>query len=141
MHRNGVSCIMRSNNGEGRILTGQIRYVDFSQGDVALQGGVRPAVIVQNNAGCNFSPRIWVVPLTCKVDKANHLPVHIRIPKSDDNGLKRDSMALVEQTQFVLKDKIGDFIGYLETENATKLGNAWINNCCGMFPSQVLAPA
>lgn len=96
-----------------KIAPGQIRYTKF-QGDIAYQGGIRPAVIIQNHIGCIYSPRIWVIPLTSKVKKSSHLPMHIFIPKTANNGLDEDSVALVEQAKFVLKRNIGYLMGELE---------------------------
>jgi mRNA-degrading endonuclease toxin of MazEF toxin-antitoxin module len=118
---------------QAEIKSGQIRYVDFSDGDFAKQGGARK--------GCEYSPRIWVIPLTTKTDKAKHLPMHIFIPKTDENGLKFDSVALVEQADFVLRDKIGDLVGNMESHNLYSCGRAWINNCDCIFSPNIVAIA
>lgn len=116
--------------------TGQIRFATL-KGDVALQSGERPVIIIQNQIGCVHSPRIWVIPLTSKVSKAKHLPMHIMIPRSEKNGLRHDSVALVEQAAFVTRESIGDAIGCLEEEYLWRCGNAWIRNC-DMFAPEVV---
>ena len=50
------------------IKRGQIYYIDFSPVVGSEQGGCRPAVVVSNDIGNNFSPVIIVAPITSKVD-------------------------------------------------------------------------
>ena len=47
-----------------RVYRGEVYLVDFGIGYGSEQGGVRPAVIVQNNIGNKYSPTTIVVPVT-----------------------------------------------------------------------------
>ena len=109
------------------VQPGQIRYIQFEQ-DVALQGGLRPALIVQNMPGCIHSPRIWAIPLTTKINKARHLPMHVSVPKTAQNGLRNDSVALVEQARFVERSAIKELVGFMEQNVMWECGNAVIKN-------------
>ena len=68
------------------------------------QGGTRPVLVVQNDAGNRRSKTIIVAAITGK-PKAN-LPVHVPVPASA--GLREGSVALLEQLRTIDKlDKIG----------------------------------
>ena len=61
------------------------------------QGGTRPVLVVQNDAGNRRSKTIIVAAITGK-PKAN-LPVHVPVPASA--GLREGSVALLEQLRLV----------------------------------------
>lgn len=61
-----------------KIIRGEVYLVDFGQGFGSEQGGVRPAVIVQNNKGNKYSSTTIVVPITSKQTKAR-IPTHVRV--------------------------------------------------------------
>src|SRR5258708_37493572 len=68
------------------ISIGDIFMVDWSPGRGSEQTGVRPAVIVQNNA-FNSNPNY---PNTIVVTVSKHgrpVPTHVEIPQSAENGL------------------------------------------------------
>ena len=48
----------------GEIKWGDILEVDFGDTKGSEQGGIRPALVVQNNKGNKFSSTIKVVPMT-----------------------------------------------------------------------------
>lgn len=96
---------------------GDICLVDFGMTQGSIQGGHRPAVVVQNNVGNQYSPTVLVVPLTSNTNKTN-IPTHVYIPKGC-GGLKTNSLALAEQIQTVNKTQITRTLGNL---------GAYINN-------------
>ena len=67
------------------------------------RGGGRPAVIVSNDVGNEFSSVVEVVFLTTREKKP--LPTHVAI-----NSAKYPSTALCEQIDSVDKERIGDYI-------------------------------
>ena len=93
-------------------------------GDGHVQGGIRPVVIAQNDMGNKYSPVIGVIPMTSKVDKAKHLPVHVTIPADDDNGLPRDSVVLTEQMRTIPVDKLISRTGSLGHDALVRIGRA-----------------
>lgn len=48
---------------------GDIYWVDFGITKGSEQGGIRPAVIIQNNVGNKFSPTVIVCPITSEIKK------------------------------------------------------------------------
>lgn len=90
--------------------------VDLGRSFGSEQGGIRPAVIVQNNKGNKFSPTVLVIPMTSEIKKAN-MPTHNIMHKTKFNGLDEDSMLLGEQTTVIDKKRILYKRGSLVTEN------------------------
>ena len=90
--------------------------VDLGRSFGSEQGGIRPAVIVQNNKGNKFSPTVLVIPMTSEIKKVN-MPTHNIMQKTKFNGLDEDSMLLGEQTTVIDKRRILYKRGSLVTEN------------------------
>lgn len=90
--------------------------VDLGRSFGSEQGGIRPAVIVQNNKGNKFSPTVLVIPMTSEIKKVN-MPTHNIMHKTKFNGLDEDSMLLGEQTTVIDKKRILYKKGSLVTEN------------------------
>lgn len=90
--------------------------VDLGRSFGSEQGGIRPAVIVQNNKGNKFSPTVLVIPMTSEIKKVN-IPTHNIMHKTKFNGLDEDSMLLGEQTTVIDKKRILYKRGSLVTEN------------------------
>lgn len=83
------------------VYRGEVYLVDFGIGYGSEQGGIRPAVIMQNNKGNLHSLTTIVVPITSKQTKAC-IPTHVKV-KCD--CLIKKSIALTEQ--IVTIDKKG----------------------------------
>ena len=61
--------------------------------DSSVQGGTRPVIVLQNNAGNRSSPTVIVAPITSKLEKP-HLPTHVVLGQAN---LPKQSMVLLEQ--------------------------------------------
>ena len=101
-----------------RVYRGEVYLVDFGIGYGSEQGGVRPAVIVQNNIGNKYSPTITVLPITSKIHKSKGLPTHINI--EDVAGLEKKSSIMAEQITTIDKAKLLSFIGRVTDLNVMK---------------------
>ena len=109
-----------------------IRRYDIVQADLGQvvgseQGGIRPVLIVQNDAGNIYSSTTIVIPLSSKLKSLNQ-PTHTLIKKSVDTGLKTDSVLLGEQmrvisSQRIIK-KIGTVTNQKEKEEIRRVYNA-----------------
>lgn len=92
-----------------------IRRYDIVQADLGQvvgseQGGIRPVLIVQNDAGNIYSSTTIVIPLSSKLKSLNQ-PTHTLIRKSVDTGLKTDSVLLGEQMRVISSQRIIKKIG------------------------------
>ena len=73
------------------------------------QGGVRPVLIIQNDRGNLHSPTVIVAAITSRQRKA-HLPIHVLLP-ARIRGLRRDSVALLEQVCTLEKARLEKYLG------------------------------
>ena len=106
-------------NHKRMIWRGDIYRVDFGQGRGSEQGGLRPAVIVQNNVGNWASPTVIVVPLTSRVFSKSVLPTHSLV--TADSGVENTSLALTEQVRTVDKRRLHEYIGHLNQAHMNEL--------------------
>lgn len=99
-----------------------IKRYDIVQADLGSvigseQGGVRPALIVQNDIGNFFSSTTIVMPLSTRVNKNPNQPTHTLIQPSKDTGLKKTSVVLGEQMRVISDKRIIRKIGTVTDEN------------------------
>lgn len=104
------------------IKRGEIYYADLRPVVGSEQGGVRPVLIVQNDAGNLYSPTTIVVAITSKVKRT--VPTHVNIYRNMCNGLKTDSTILMEQIRIIDKSRIKKKIGQLNDEDLNSVMNA-----------------
>ena len=95
------------------IKKGDVYYADLTPVIGSEQGGVRPVLIIQNNIGNRYSPTVIVAAITSSRSK-HSLPTHVRL--TEDYGLRRDSMVLLEQVRTIDRSRLRDYIGRLEPE-------------------------
>lgn len=81
---------------------GDIVWIDFGQAFGSEQGGIRPALIVQNNIGNQHSPCIIVIPITTSRTK-HIIPTQKVINLDNVHGI-----ALGEQIRTMDKKRITD---------------------------------
>lgn len=94
-----------------KFYKGKIIKVDFGLGQGSEQNGIRPAIIVSNNAHNKYSNTLVVVPLTSKCKEFDR--THFSIKRNDKN-LVGYSYALIEQIRCISVDRVVDgFIGSL----------------------------
>jgi mRNA interferase MazF len=87
-----------------------VLYANFDGNIGSEQGGVRPAIVIQNNVGNKYSPTLMVLKMTSEYKKED-LPTHLLIEANRDNGLKLDSMLLAEQIMTIDKSRVIDKVG------------------------------
>ena len=86
------------------VKRGEVYMVDLSPVVGSEQGGLRPAVIVQNDVGNKYSPTTIVACITSKLHKAK-LPTHVELAKNVCY-LKQDSILLCEQLRTIDKTRL-----------------------------------
>lgn len=102
----------------------EVRKYDIIETDLSgtigsEQGGIRPALIIQNDIGNLHSPTTIVMPFSTKFKNPNQ-PTHTLIRKSADTGLKSDSILLGEQMRVISNKRIKRKIGSVTNENEKK---------------------
>ena len=91
--------------------------VDFGNDQIGSeQGGIRPAIIIQNMAGNTYGETTIVIPLTKHIKKLTQ-PTHTLIKKGEDNNLAVDSMALAECVRQVSFQRLKKHVGRILSSN------------------------
>ena len=80
-------------------------FGEFPDNDGSVQSGYRPGIVIQNNICNKYSPTLVAIPLTKKIKNLNQA-THLLIKKTDENGLRVDSMLLAEQIATIDKSKV-----------------------------------
>jgi mRNA interferase MazF len=104
------------------VKRGDIFYADLSPVIGSEQGGIRPVLIIQNDIGNKYSPTVIIAAITSQINKAK-LPTHIEI-NSDEYGLNRDSVILLEQLRTIDKRRLKDKIGHINDDLMKEVNEA-----------------
>lgn len=104
------------------VKRGDIFYADLSPVIGSEQGGIRPVIIMQNDIGNRYSPTVIVAAITSQINKAK-LPTHVEI-SSEEYGLNRDSVVLLEQIRTLDKRRLKEKIGHMTDSDMGKVNKA-----------------
>ena len=104
------------------VRRGDIFFADLSPVIGSEQGGVRPVLIIQNDAGNRHSPTVIAAAITSRLGKAN-LPTHITV-EGRRCGLSRDSIVLLEQIRTLDKTRLRERMGRLDEPAMAKVDGA-----------------
>jgi mRNA interferase MazF len=101
------------------VKRGDIFYADLSPVVGSEQGGIRPVIIIQNDIGNKYSPTVIVAAITSQINKAK-LPTHVEI-SSEEYGLNKDSVVLLEQIRTLDKKRLKEKIGHMTDSDMDKV--------------------
>ena len=104
------------------VKRGDIFYADLSPVVGSEQGGIRPVIILQNDIGNKYSPTVIVGAITSQINKAK-LPTHVEI-SSEEYGLNKDSVVLLEQIRTLDKRRLKEKIGHMTDNDMEKVYKA-----------------
>ena len=104
------------------VKRGEIFYADLSPVIGSEQGGIRPVIIIQNDIGNRYSPTVIIAAITSQINKAK-LPIHVEI-SSEEYGLNRDSVVLLEQIRTLDKRRLKEKIGHMTEADMKKVDKA-----------------
>lgn len=104
------------------VKRGDIYYADLSPVIGSEQGGIRPVLILQNDIGNKYSPTVIISAITSQINKAK-LPTHVEI-SSEEYGLNKDSVILLEQIRTIDKRRLKDKIGHINDELMQKVDDS-----------------
>ena len=83
-----------------------------------IQNGLRPAIILSNNIFNRLSSCVVIAPISSKINKQYKNPSHVMIGINE--GLKTNSIILLEQIRIINKDSITKYIGNVINDNILK---------------------
>ena len=104
------------------VQRGDIYYADLPNNIGAVQSGVRPVLVIQNDVGNKFSPTTIVAPLTSNLRK-KRLPTHVLV-EAEAFGLRKDSVVLLEQIMIVDKTILKDKLSFLDEDKMEDVDQA-----------------
>ena len=91
----------------------------------------RPAVIIQNDVGNQYSPVTIVAPITSG-PRATY-PVEVEV-KAPEGGLGNNSLILLSQIRAIDKDRLVDYLGSLDSDTMRRVDRA-ISISLGLIPT------
>lgn len=97
-----------------QVKRGAIYYADLDPVKGSEQGGVRPVLIIQNEAGNTHSPTVIIAAITTNQAKAK-LPTHIKLQLQLGTQNKA-CLILLEQIRTIDKKRLIDPIGNLTAQ-------------------------
>ena len=105
--------IDNNNTMDMDVKWGDIVFVNFGENEGSEQGGIRPAIIIQNDKGNEHAPTTIVASITSQ--EKRYLPTHV-IVKPWQSGLNKVSTILMEQIRTIDKSRIISKVGHIETD-------------------------
>ena len=84
---------------------GEIWMVDFNPARGSEQAGIRPALVIQNDAG-NANPRYPNTIVLAISTKGKSVPFHVRFDPTKGNGLRETSFVKCEQILTIAKARL-----------------------------------
>ncbi len=104
------------------IKRGDIFYADLRPVIGSEQGGVRPVLIIQNDAGNKHSPTVICAAITSRMNKAK-LPTHVEI-ECRQCDISKDSVILLEQVRTIDKRRLKEKVCHLDEKILKKVNQA-----------------
>ena len=92
------------------IKRGDIYYADLRPVVGSEQGGVRPVLIIQNDAGNRHSPKA-------------KLPTHVELSAAECD-ITKDSVVLLEQIRTIDKQRLKERVCHLDTDTLKRVNYA-----------------
>ena len=104
------------------IKRGDIYYADLRPVVGSEQGGVRPVLIIQNDAGNRHSPTVICAAITSRMNKAK-LPTHVELSAAECD-ITKDSVVLLEQIRTIDKQRLKERVCHLDTDPLQRVNYA-----------------
>ena len=104
------------------IKRGDIYYADLRPVVGSEQGGVRPVLIIQNDAGNRHSPTVICAAITSRMNKAK-LPTHVELSAAECD-ISKDSVILLEQIRTIDKKRLREFVCHVDDRMMGRVSSA-----------------
>lgn len=96
---------------------GEVYIAELVRACGSVQDGIRPVLVMQNNAGNFFGPTLIVVPLTSRIKKQD-MPTHYML---ETDFLSEPSMVLAEQIMTIDKQQIRKYLGIINEKEMREI--------------------
>ena len=114
---------------------GDVYWADLNPFFGSEQGGTRPVLVLQNDAGNFFSPTLIVAPMSSQVDKRTDLPTHIVLEQV--RGLDGPSLIMLEQLKTIDKRRVRSYAGKLTKEQMAEV-EAALTGMLGIYITEAV---
>ena len=114
---------------------GDVYWADLNPFFGSEQGGTRPVLVLQNDAGNFFSPTLIVAPMSSQVDKRTDLPTHIVLAQV--RGLDGPSLIMLEQLKTIDKRRVRSYAGKLTKEQMAEV-EAALTGTLGIYITETV---
>lgn len=104
------------------IRRGDIYYADLRPVVGSEQGGIRPVLIIQNEAGNRHSSTVIIAAITSQMHKAK-LPTHVELD-SKSCEIAKDSVILLEQLRTIDKQRLKEKVCHLDGNIISRINDA-----------------
>ena len=104
------------------VKRGDIYYADLSPVVGSEQGGIRPVLIIQNEAGNKHSSTVIIAAITSQMHKAK-LPTHVELD-SRYCDIAKDSVILLEQVRTIDKQRLKEKVCHLDNDTIGRVNDA-----------------
>ena len=108
------------------VRRGEIILVNLDPVIGSEQGKTRPALVIQNDIGNEYSPTTIVAPITSKTF-SKQFPTNVEIDKTN-SPLKEKSTILLNQIRTIDKSRIIKNYGKISTKKMKEVGEAIMNS-------------
>ena len=113
-----------------QIRRGDIFSVDLEPVRGSEQGKTRPALVIQNDVGNQYSPTVIVAPITSREEATFRVNVAMKAP---EGGLANNSVILLNQIRTVDKSRLSRYWGRAKPETMRQVDEA-IKISLGLVP-------
>ena len=103
-------------------ICGDIYYADLRPVVGSEQGGIRPVIVVQNEAGNRHSSTVIIAAITSKM-KRPKLPTHIMLDSSSCD-IAKDSVILLEQLRTIDKQRLKEKVCHVDADVLRRVDEA-----------------
>ena len=114
---------------------GDVYWADLNPFFGSEQGGTRPVLVLQNDAGNFLSPTLIVAPMSSQVDKRTDLPTHIVLEQV--RGLDGPSLIMLEQLKTIDKRRVRSYAGKLTKEQMAEV-EAALTGTLGIYITETV---
>ena len=104
------------------IRRGDIYYADLRPVIGSEQGGIRPVLIIQNEAGNKHSSTVIIAAITSQLHKAK-LPTNVELD-SRYCDIAKDSVILLEQLRTIDKQRLKEKVCHLDAQVIKRVNEA-----------------
>jgi mRNA interferase MazF len=109
----------------GRIKRGEIYWVNWNPSRSSEQKGIRPALIIQNDIGNEYSPTTIVAALSTAIEKQYPFTVNVT---SQESGLPKDSTITLSTIMTIDKTRLVNKCGELDQSRMFEVNQAIVTS-------------